>query len=545
MMSPCGQVLGVFAIFSSRPRTSFKHSERRALAEISSEFISDLDSQAERLTYRTTPLLDRESVYEPPHSSSKRKSTVSVDEADSEMVPLALRCRKSKTQLCMAGAYVDTSQGPIEHTPPSSADESSCRPQEEALSSRANHLPPQAVSSRTFSSSDLTSLYPHPPNTPDDYLGPEDYSTEPQLDLTDDDFVKPKNGIFTERFQSAQFGTSPFSPSHTAQDKGKGKAVDLSNHSSTRSQLPMSRVDSRLSKARLRAQQTGFGTVSGAYNGEGSSAGFVADYGGTAAQYSSPQMPDQSSSNSSSPLIDLSSPSDEVETFWQRHQESVGQFVESPSTTARFAAQPASSQRPYEKKEVLEEAERACVAFAQAHGYDLLYVVEVSPSRSNMTEQELFASKGLKRIFRAGFGDCHGSEFGSDVWLAGLRSKMFHAYSCTRAAGEGGGFQSGNFIPLASEGGPRENRTSGIVMVALRYSGISQGVNLINAFESHELYEFGFVIENILMGTGQQHKNAASLAYPENKSGKVAAKTGSPTIYRHRRNYESYLKHSP
>ncbi|EKD16266.1 uncharacterized protein L3040_009500 [Drepanopeziza brunnea f. sp. 'multigermtubi'] len=545
MMSPCGQVLGVFSIFSSRPRTFFTHLQRQSLADLGVRFMADLNLQRQR-SYRTTPLLDRDSDIEIPQMP-KVKSVMSLTGVESELVPPALSYQKSKTQLSISGPNHDSNLcplTPLEQTPPLSEDDSSeitqdkdSLPRSHSYGDFGNPTP------RPFSSSDLTSLHPHPPNTPDFSLRSEDYSTNPRFELTQVDFVKRTTRNFAERYESIQFGDHASPAEHAGRDKRKGRTVESVEYSSARSHRREPRVDSKFSKAKMRAQQVGFGRSS---DGEDLSSGHVSSSGVgssmTRQELSPSPIAYRFSVNSSSPLIEYGPPPHVIQKSRQGAQEVTGSYVESQSESKRsFSSPPVNQPLPYDTKEVLEEVKLACTAHAQVHGYDLLYAVEIRPMRQLMTEEELLAPNGLVTTFKAGYGDTMGIEFSSEVWLAGLRSKV-HPYSSSRMTCQSSGYQSGNFIPLMAADGPPGQETCGIVMVALRYSEISQGVNKISAVDSHKLYAFAFALERILMGDAQM--SDTSPCTPADEPNHVTARDGPSGVHCHRRNLDSYVNGS-
>ena len=197
LMSACGEVLGVFAIFAAKPRTSFTPVQRRELAEFTSLVIKDLKLQVdalETIQQRSTPILDRDSLINAPYQAQSMQSVVDSSDLESNLVPSALTYQKGKTpKEIQSRLFINrTSQEALlqrtEQTPPSSAESSSgyfespnnSKDQRKIISDQLGMTASQSFqeslasdptgyrvsSPRPFSSSDLTSLHPHPPNTP-------------------------------------------------------------------------------------------------------------------------------------------------------------------------------------------------------------------------------------------------------------------------------------------------------------------------------------------------------------------------------------------
>lgn len=220
MLSSDGQPVGVFAIFSREPRDAFTAAQRRELAGYSAMALSDLTQQAKWLagtelrSDRSTPLLQRDSRingdYRPPAANAQ--THVEIDHA---LVPPGLRYHKQKTPPTNATrVFLNQQLSPdsrFEQTPPSSSEGSegdsfpghprgfgknhkdlSVKSDLSQYASSGDMITPDSEdfcvpTPRPFSASDLTSLNPHPPNSP--VLLGQDTSFQANSDLTVESFM--------------------------------------------------------------------------------------------------------------------------------------------------------------------------------------------------------------------------------------------------------------------------------------------------------------------------------------------------------------------
>jgi hypothetical protein len=215
MLSPDGHAVGVFAIFGKEPRVAFDAAQRRELAGYSAMALKDISQQAlwlsdsELHSPQSTPLLDRDSDYRP---SKGKPPAFNIDHT---LVPPGLRYHKVKTPPTNTSRVFLTRQlSPSvlsEQTPPSSSEGSEDdtfpgRPRgfgknhkQLSVNSDLSHVTShgdlitpdsegfRVPTPRPFSASDLTSLNPHPPNTP--VMLSQDYSFDINADLTVENFM--------------------------------------------------------------------------------------------------------------------------------------------------------------------------------------------------------------------------------------------------------------------------------------------------------------------------------------------------------------------
>lgn len=227
MLAPGGEVVGIFTILGKQPRTTFTPFQRRELAELSQQAMSDLNLQAEWLSNtdgRSTPILQRSSLINadtlpatPYSASPKARSDHSDDsslEIDMEVLPSALHYQKEfpKPRTSRLFKTEADRRDTLEPTPPSSSGSGAAallrnHPRGfgknlKQLSVNSGHdlssfnelITPDsagfvAPSPRPFSSSDLTSLDPHPFNTPNTSAADGFEHMLPSLDLTVESFM--------------------------------------------------------------------------------------------------------------------------------------------------------------------------------------------------------------------------------------------------------------------------------------------------------------------------------------------------------------------
>lgn len=223
MLAPGGEVVGVFSLFSKVPRTSFTHFQRRELAEFSQLAMTDLKLQAEWLSdpdVRSTPILQRTSLINadtrPSRTYTPTSERNSIHESpEMNVSPPRLRYHKvispttRDSQIYMSA---DEFAAGLEPTPPSSSgswanhfQDLPCRfgknhkqlsvgPNGNSTNGFYDIVPPDSgafieLSPRPFSSSDLTSLNNHPPNTPNASLWNGCEQAIPKFELTVEDFL--------------------------------------------------------------------------------------------------------------------------------------------------------------------------------------------------------------------------------------------------------------------------------------------------------------------------------------------------------------------
>jgi hypothetical protein len=379
-------------------------------------------SDSELHSPRSTPLLERDSdgngTYRPP----KIKSLPAV-QVDLTLVPSGLRYHKMKTPPTgTPQVFVDRSPDVLsEQTPPSSeGSEDDTFPsnprgfgknhKQLCVNSDLNHVSSygdmitpdsegfHVPTPRPFSASDLTSLNPHPPNSP--VLPSQDGLLHTNSDLTMEDFMS---------------------------------------------------------------------------------------------------LSDNDCAEQESPLIDLSTPMEET----NKSKISDGQSLALPPfsrlTISSISTMTGQSR---ESTDPMAEAAFACSFSAQSLGYDLIYVVEIKPSRPNMTSKELFAPGGVRKRILVAYGLDRPMELSTEMHIRVLRSKGYQAWENHRADYGNGEYQSGYLIPLHTESVPYRKRSSGLVFGAFRRPKLAQvddSVPEVPVEDTQRLLDAAMALKNILL----------------------------------------------
>lgn len=427
MLSPDGHPVGVFAIFGKKPRATFNADQRRELAGYSAMALKDISQQAiwhsdsDLQSLRSTPLLERDSDHRP-----SKKTSPTID-TDHNLVPPGLRYHKVKTP------PTDTSRVFLnrhlssdvlsEQTPPSSSEGSADdtfpgnpkgfgkNHKQLSVNADANHVSSSSYGElitpdsegfristpRPFSASDLTSLNPHPPNTP--VLLSQDASFHNNFDLTVENFMS---------------------------------------------------------------------------------------------------LSDNDCAEQESPLIDLSTPQ-EVDKSETGESQTVA--IPPASRLTFDSISTAMTDQSRDKKDPMADAAFYCAEIAQKLSYDLIYVVEIKPSRPDMTDEELLAPEGLQKKILVAYGLHKPLDLRNDVHINSLRSRGEIIWETPSALYEMGDCRSCFWISMQTEGGPMRQRTSGLVFGAFRLPKlVEDGVRTpdISTDEVKELKDAIEILKRIL-----------------------------------------------
>jgi len=496
MLSPIGEVLGVFAVFGREPRTSFTPQQRRELADFSSLVTTDLKLQTNWVTdpdLRSIPLLDRDSAGNDnprPRVVKPLVGDLDDDDVQSQLVPPPLRYHRAENSPKRSRAYIHRQNENAfstngEQTPPSSAhaeekffgeskDFGNSLPQP-SVKSRSNEsasfdsLPTpdshdfRVSTPRPFSSSDITSLNPHPPNTPNRSIKDGEESQGPQFDLTIEDFMSLVDSDCAEQY---------------AEDAAVNDAT------AKNTLVGSSRVEQPAAEARKIALFDNF-QAEYAFSTEGSEDHNV-ETARTAEVLDAPPRdlaPSPSIVESSTALRPLNSRLDSP-VLLNRLSTSTG--VSSSSSSQNGETMP------------FKLAE-ACRITAQNLGYDIIYVVQIKPSHPLLTDQQLFAPGGLRKNLITAHGLTEAMNLSSETHVGVLRSRGPQSWKNNRERYEDGEFEGGCLIAIHSEGGPRRLRSSGIIMGAFyKPSGTGRTQGKTTA-EIERLVEAGKVLKNMIL----------------------------------------------
>jgi hypothetical protein len=439
LLSTGGEVVGVLSVFGKEPRIAFTPQQRSELAEFGKDVMKELNFLADTLTdpdLRTTPLLERDSiingVYKPRNLRSPPR-LYSTDDVEPNLMPSALQCQM-KSPMTNSRPFINSQNNFGPHgdpTPPSSSESHSNsffnKPQSfgknyeqlcedpvlngQATSGSENL---RASTPRPFSSSDLTSIHPHPPNTPDRSLMEEDLSQQTLFDLTVEGFFHLSDDDCAEQ-------------SRVEQPKQQVDYIDrvISAH---QTQMPRSiPVD---------------GTERGSHKRP------VVNVKARSAELNNPfvgQSTGETGSNhpsSSTALARIPPP---------------------PMKAPPSMVSPSANEIPQEKKNKDRDMGHVCSDFANLYDFDLIYCV--------VLKVDLRVETGLRMRPLLAYGPQGAKalpELAADIHLRALRSKdcmEWHNPQCKYKADE---YAIGYMLPLHPEDGDRKLRETGVVLGAFR-----------------------------------------------------------------------------
>ncbi|KAK6583953.1 hypothetical protein PZA11_003683 [Diplocarpon coronariae] len=373
--------------------------------------------------------------------------------------------------------------GPSEQTPPSSAESNlhfyanspeSCKEDgpfkatssiSKQLFTHGSYLSGlRGFSPRPFSSSDITSLHPHPPNTPARSFI-EDLSTKPQFDLTAEDFMIGGDSS-AESYRQAMPTTNPFYDGYTGGINRSENARVLEHNSSTALQ------QRELAANIVNSRDKGVGHMSSEI--------------GPAAQISITQQLG----------------------FKGKNQHG------SPSRMGGHSAFSSAPPAPF--LDMIEgfsdEAAFMCEVNAQNLGYDMVYAVTISPARPGMSDQEMLAPDGLRTEILVAHGLNQPLVLSPACLLRVLQSKRAEHWTDPAAKREAGEYYSGRLIPIASDG------YSGIIMGAFRFpDNISQDGDVGSPSEMEKIWKFCEVLGAVLFRKSRkcpERSNTEPTAHP-------------------------------
>ncbi|KAH9220095.1 hypothetical protein DL95DRAFT_456629 [Leptodontidium sp. 2 PMI_412] len=593
MMSPCGEVLGVFAIFATKPRSSFTPVERRELAEFTALVMKDLKLQVDALTIlrqRSTPILDRESLINAPYRAQSINSIVGLSGIDSNLVPPALSYHKGKTpkpkqsRVFIDRASQDALLHPSEQTPPSSAESSSgyfdtpsslMTNHDQASgqfgiirgqyfhNSMASYPSGIRVSSpRPFSSSDLTSLHPHPPNTPVQPVREADLSTRPKFDLDWNDFKNLTDEDCAEPYpQSASVAPRVIRRTRSDRFTGNSSMKPRFSHLESIASLAEYQQDFGMDGSgnedsynyrrnvgyegdkvltRQRSQNSGMSSSrSSRTSAAETSVGKYLNVPLARVSSNTTSARNRAREVDNSPLIDLTTPPDSEETSLQTKEQRMIVYKKSATLRPnRISSNAPTVESTFSlSNETKIEAARACSFHAQKLGYDLVYAVEIKPVRQFMSDEEILAPNGLKMKTLAAFGLNHTLNMTPSTHIRALRARGGEHWSDPAGTRyQEGDYQSGYLIPIHSEGGPRAKRSSGIILGVFRKPRrVMTGEIPSAAAEMERLVAFGQVLISIFRGKDRkQTRSNTESAFPANEAQELVLKTHSFDISRSR-----------
>lgn len=316
----------------------------------------------------------------PPSSANSENNTALID---SQHDPLGLRRLNKKLTV---DPDFDHVVSPYDIVTPDSDDYRSCSP-------------------RPWSSSDITSLHPHPPNTPAFSLQEEfeeanfDISVEDFMALHDDDcaeevYPEPRNPSITNNLQSE------LSPAEQPED------LQIMDVDPLRPLLGYSPKDVKI-QSRIPVPKSVYLPLPGLPP--------------------LPKLPPQ---------------------------------ARSPSTNSPFTSRCSGDSMAEENRVAF-----VCQNIAQSLGYNLLYAVELAPTKPMMTDEELFKPGGLRMQIIAAHGMHEPLDLDPKQHIKALRSRGCVTWEdsvFTESA-----YDHGRLVTIhAADGGPHRLRKSGIIVGA-------------------------------------------------------------------------------
>jgi hypothetical protein len=178
-------------------------------------------------------------------------------------------------------------------------------------------------------------------------------------------------------------------------------------------------------------------------------------------------LSDNDCAEQESPLIDMATPNDESKKL-----EPAGHNLTVPASS-RLTVSSISTMmtgNSHESHDPMAEAAFACSFYAQTLGYDLIYVVEIKPTRRFMTDAELFGPNGLHQRILVAYGLSRPMVLSMELHIRVLRLNAYQTWENDRATCENREYEQGYVIPLLYESSPSKKRSGGLVMGAFRRS---------------------------------------------------------------------------
>lgn len=484
MMSPSGRVLGVFAIFGRKARSSFNHTKCRQLAEFSSVVMEDLRSQINTIStseHRLTPLVqslvaNRSISRSSTHSSRVRSSASGyAGSIDSQPLPRAVHYQMPDYIPSGISRLNQTQNGlPGPHTPPTTAESNtgflqhSSDLETQVRLSGSSYLAPgisihtyspnglhgiRVSTPRPFSSSDLTSLYLHPPNTPDHSATEDELSTVPKYDLSQRLFNTPVDDDEVDAsYQSlSSTGTATVATPSKSTHVGAEALLDDDAEESHQQQISDAFVtlDTGVVPTTLESSLVDVGC---SVKDEETSQQSMIEAGMALTAANLPRTPVSSLVGSRTLVQDT----------WTSQSMSNAKMAlkdVGSSPLIDLATPPAQHNHDH-----MADASFTCASTAQALGYDVMYVVEIKPVRAFMSEAELHAPSGLEARCLIEYGLTKALEIEPIPHLRALRHGKANFYVLNQNTDMGPGF----LVPVHSEPGPIELRRAGFVLGAFR-----------------------------------------------------------------------------
>ncbi|KAH6670708.1 hypothetical protein B0J14DRAFT_656774 [Halenospora varia] len=125
-------------------------------------------------------------------------------------------------------------------------------------------------------------------------------------------------------------------------------------------------------------------------------------------------------------------------------------------------------------EEVLSDPSQAIQVMGECIGCELIYAVKVRPKRPGMSTEELLDGSNLEMTFLASFGMHTVQKLSAKLHLQAIRTRHCVVYDYRAPITDTHTFKKGFFLAIQTESGPREKRTSGIVIAGFQTPRVAE-----------------------------------------------------------------------
>lgn len=480
-MSPNGEVIGVFAVFSPIPRMIFTARQRRELTDYGEIALQDLTSLREATdeSAHITPILQRDSTVKGASELSNTSSTTPTinGKAMFELNPAVpkyhkpSRHHKPKSRVIINHQDRDTIAPSDEHTPPAS-DDSDGGPSPTLIQCKGfDNTPKQFPRSEMSNLSQHTSMTPDLPTFGDsDPYFRHSMGSEPSTVNKIQDLYTPVSSYVDEALVSPTIGkistNEILSDGTVLSTPHPNTPLDHLGHLSSHNISPICTGamfnDVVLFDEHSDTPATKDADATRSYvskNGEYVDNDFIGQiWKDPEARTTSNSFLTDSMSSDASGLLD-------------------------PRAEARFAAE----------------------FWAKYLGFDAIYAVELIPKRLFMTEEELTAPAGVETRMLASYGLQEPVNFDVPMHLNVLRTSgalLWENNNCTAEE-----YSRGFMMPLQFDFGMLELRSSGVVFGAFRKTPQDgDALPMLSSAEIERLRQAARVLKDILYKSSSERR---------------------------------------
>ncbi|KAH8674716.1 hypothetical protein BGZ60DRAFT_429694 [Tricladium varicosporioides] len=125
-------------------------------------------------------------------------------------------------------------------------------------------------------------------------------------------------------------------------------------------------------------------------------------------------------------------------------------------------------------EEVLSDPSQAIQSMGDRIGCELIYAVKVRPKRPGLSTEELLDGSNLEMTFLASFGMHTVQKLSAKLHLQAIRTRHCVVYDYRAPITDTHTFKKGFFLAIQIESGPREKRTSGIVIAGFQTPRVAE-----------------------------------------------------------------------